>query len=160
MGTTVNGERVASLETALRSEPKGAIDLVISPDLEVAAGVDVLRATARAGYPRMSVRSGTTSAPLRWWSDDPREPLRVERDPVTNGFVLRFPRGKRMTVGDRAAVSEMIAAEGETPRALVLRVPNGTFREALELTRWLTSQPELKDAPVAIEVGPPSRTEE
>lgn len=162
MGTTVNGERVASLEEALRAEPRGSIDVAISPDIEVARGADAVRAIARAGYPRMSIRSGRTATTLRFWSGEPRDVLHVERDAVTNGFVLRFERGKRIVVGDRSAAGEMIAAEwppapGDAPRALVVRVPDGTFREALELARWLGTQPELADASVAFEVGPPSR---
>lgn len=162
MGTTVNGERVASLEEALGAQPKGAIDVTISPDVEPGPGADVVRAIARAGYPRMTIRSGATVAAITFFGGEQRDVLHVERDAVTNGFVLRFERGKRLTVGDRSAASEMIAAEwplvpGSAPRAVVVRIPDGTFREALELARWLGTQPELADAAFAFEVGPPSR---
>lgn len=162
MGTTVNGARVTSLESALRDEPKGPIDVTISPDVEAAPGVEIVRTVARAGFSRMNVHAGRTSAVLTWYGGEPREVLHVERDAVTNGFVLRFEGGRRMTVNDRAAAAEMIAAylppsRDSRKRALVLRIPNGTFREALELADWFGRQPELVDAAVALEVGPPSR---
>ncbi|HSO31080.1 MAG TPA: hypothetical protein VLT33_01155 [Labilithrix sp.] len=151
----------------------GVVDLEIPSETDVGPGVSVASALAQAGYRRMNVRSGDVTAQLDWWlrsgaDTERRELVHVESDPRTRGFVVRFageatPRtGRRHDVADRADAAKAIAAEwaetpGPFPRALVVRVPNGTFHDALALAGSFRSLPELAAARIAIEIGAPSR---
>lgn len=150
----------------------GVVDLEIPSETDVGPGVSIASALAQAGYRRMNVRSGDVAVQLDWWlrrgDIERRELVHVESDPSTRGFVVRFageatPRtGRRHDVADRGGAARAIAAEwAETPaplpRALVIRVPNGTFHDALALAGSFRSLPELAGARIAIEIGAPSR---
>ena len=153
----------------------GAVDLEVPSEMDVGPGVSVASALAQAGYRELNVRSGDMSAKLDWWirgaDGEPRDVVHVDSDPKTRGFVVRFsgegtPRTpgarRRHDVADRAdaakaIASEWIAAPGPVPRALVLRVPSGTFHDALALAGSFRALPELAGARIAIEIGAPAR---
>jgi len=151
----------------------GSADLEIPLETDVGPGVSVASALAQAGYRQLNVRSGDLTTKVDWWlrsstDTERRELVHVESDPRTRGFVVRFageatPRaGHRHDVADRAEAARVIASEwtetpGPFPRALVLRVPSGTFHDALALAGAFRSLPELASARIAIEIGAPSR---
>ena len=151
----------------------GTVDLQVPAEVDVAPGVSVASAVAAVGYRQLDVRSGEVAARLEWWIPAPQgsrrvEVVHVESDPKTRGFVVRITGegslhgGHRHDVADREAATKAIGREwaespGSPPDALVVRVPNGTFHDALLLVQALRALPELNAARVALEVGSPSR---
>lgn len=151
----------------------GTVDLEIPAETDIAPGVSVAAAAAQAGYHQLNVHTGDVTTTIDWWVHGPSgsarvDVVRVESDPKTRGFVVRLDgqasprRGHRYDVADREAVAKALAREwSETPgppaSALVLRVPSGTFHDALALVQAFRAAPELASAGVAIEIGAPSR---
>jgi len=152
----------------------GTVDLQVPTEIDVAPGVSVASAVAAAGYRQLDVRSGDVAARLEWWiparKDSTRveEVVHVESDSTTRGFVVRItgegsPHGNHHhDVADREAAMKVIGREwvetpGPPPNALVVRLPSGTFHDALLLVQALRALPELTAARVALEGGSPSR---
>ena len=154
-------------------ELTGSVALEIPPALDVGPGVSVAAVAAQAGYRLLDVHSGELAAKLDWWLPAPKDGKRleivhVEQDGQTHGFLVRLsgdatPRiGHRFEAADGEAAAKAIAQEwaatpGPPPSALVVRVPNGTFHDALGIVQGLRVVPELAAARVAIEIGAPSR---
>jgi hypothetical protein len=151
----------------------GTVDLEVPSEMDVAPGVSVAAAVAQVGYHRLNVHTGDLTTTLDWWVNAPSgsgrvDLVHVESDPKTRGFVVRLDgqasprRGHRYDVADREAATRAIGREwselpGPPPSALILRVANGTFHDALALVQAFRAAPELATARVAIEIGSPSR---
>ncbi len=149
------------------------VDLEVPAVMEVGPGVSVASTLASTGYRQLNVHSGDLTMKLDYWvrsppDADPRELVHVEVDGVTGSFLVRFGgettarTGHRHDARDRDAAAKAIASEWSSttrdlPRGLVLRIPKGSFHDALALARSFLALPELAGATVAFEIGEPSR---
>lgn len=147
------------------------VEVHVPAETDVGPGVTVASTLADTGYRTLNVHSGDITMKLDYWvrsgpDADPRELVHVEYDDKTRVFTVRFGgeptvrTGHRHKVSDRAEAAKAIASEwagppGELARGLILRVPNGTFHDALALARGFLALPELAGATVAFEVGAP-----
>ncbi|MDB4943365.1 MAG: hypothetical protein JWP97_2899 [Labilithrix sp.] len=159
----------ADRERWLRIHPgkafAGTAEIFVPSGTSAGAGTSVAATAAGTGYPRLELKEGNDTYPIEWWPGPgaaPRPVLHVEREAATKEIRLRFtgvganagPRIVVATVADAvAAIAKEWGAGPAVPRALALRVPNGSMHDVLVLMRELLAAPALAQAQVSLEIG-------